>query len=63
VSAARQWAWPIALNLLIVFGLLAALLGQTPSWWAASWLALSMPLVAIFRYWPLRQLFERKPRS
>ncbi len=56
----RQWRWPIMIAVLTAFGLLSALLGEGGVWWWLSWAALSVPLVVIARYWPLRRLFERK---
>lgn len=36
---------------LTIFGLLAALLGQTEGWWIVSWIALSIPLGVIAVRW------------
>lgn len=36
---------------LTLFGLLAALLGQTEGWWIVSWIALSIPLAVIALRW------------
>lgn len=38
------WRWPVLLAVLNVFGLLAALIGQTGIWLALSWIALTIPL-------------------
>ncbi|MET4898743.1 hypothetical protein RN629_16605 [Sphingomonadaceae bacterium jetA1] len=62
-SFARQWRWPIVIAVLTVFGLLSALIGQGGVWWWLSWAALAAPLLVVARYWPLRQLFERKTRA
>ncbi|WP_424630660.1 hypothetical protein [Bradyrhizobium sp. SYSU BS000235] len=43
------WRWPLLLAALTVFGLLAALIGQSGLWWPASWIALAMPLIVIVR--------------
>ncbi len=43
----RVWRWPIVIAILIVFGLLAALLGHDGIWRVLSWTALAMPLVVI----------------
>ena len=45
----RVWKWPLVLATLTLFGLLAALLGQTEGWWIVSWLCLAVPLLAIAR--------------
>ncbi len=47
-SAIRIWAWPVVLAALSLFGLLSALLGQGGIWWLLSWIALGIPLFAIF---------------
>ena len=39
------WRWPALLAVLSVFGLLAALIGQTGIWLPLSWIALTIPLV------------------
>jgi hypothetical protein len=44
----ERWRMPLLLALLIVFGLLAALLG-TGIWHVLSWLALSTPLIVLYR--------------
>ncbi len=41
-------AWPVVLAALSLFGLLSALLGQGGIWWLLSWIALGIPLFAIF---------------
>ena len=38
------WRWPALLAALSVFGLLAALIGQTGIWLPLSWIALTVPL-------------------
>ncbi|MGY8710358.1 hypothetical protein RAD16_31880 [Bradyrhizobium sp. 18BD] len=38
------WRWPALLAVLSVFGLLAALIGQTGVWLPLSWIALTIPL-------------------
>jgi len=38
------WRWPVLLAALSVFGLLAALIGQTGIWLPLSWIALTIPL-------------------
>ena len=38
------WRWPVLLAALSVFGLLAALIGQTGVWLPLSWIALTIPL-------------------
>lgn len=38
------WRWPVLLAALSVFGLLAALIGQTGIWLPLSWIALIIPL-------------------
>lgn len=43
----RQWLWPIVLGGAIVFGLLAALVGEGGIWWALSWVMLAVPLLVI----------------
>jgi hypothetical protein len=46
----QLWGWPIALAALSLFGLFAALLGQTVFWWALSWVALAAPVgVVLYR--------------
>ncbi len=45
----RIWRMPLALAALIVFGLLAALLG-TGGWHVASWAALLAPFVVLTRF-------------
>ncbi|ABD07966.1 hypothetical protein RPB_3270 [Rhodopseudomonas palustris HaA2] len=45
----RQWSWPVVLAALTVFGLFAALVGEGGIWLVASWVALSIPLLAIMR--------------
>jgi len=62
-SFSRQWSWPFGLAVLTMFGLLSALLGEGGIWWWLSWTALTMPLLVVARYWPLRRLFQRKSRS
>lgn len=54
----RVWAWPAVMAALTIFGLLASLLGTSGPWWWASWIALSVPLLTILRYWVLRRLFR-----
>jgi hypothetical protein len=49
-QAVRIWRWPIAFAILIVAGLLSALLGQTVSWHAVAWVALTVPLCVIVFY-------------
>ncbi len=46
-SFQRIWRWPLAVALLITFGLLSALLGQGGVWWLLSWVALAIPLLLI----------------
>ena len=43
----RQWLRPIVLSVVTVFGLLAALIGETGVWWALSWLMLAAPLLVM----------------
>jgi hypothetical protein len=43
----QVWAWPVALAVLGVLGLLSALLGQGGLWWALSWIALATPLIVV----------------
>jgi len=43
-SLAVIWRWPALLAALSVFGLLAALIGQTGMWLPLSWGALTIPL-------------------
>ncbi|MBR0821363.1 hypothetical protein [Bradyrhizobium liaoningense] len=43
-SLALIWRWPALLAALSVFGLLAALIGQTGIWLPLSWGALTIPL-------------------
>ncbi|MDE1146447.1 MAG: hypothetical protein PW843_07465 [Azospirillaceae bacterium] len=43
----QVWAWPVALGVLTVFGLLSALLGEHGVWWVLSWVTLAAPLVVI----------------
>ncbi|MCK1395255.1 hypothetical protein [Bradyrhizobium sp. 1] len=43
-SLAMIWRWPSLLAVLSVFGLLAALLGQTGIWLPLCWGALTIPL-------------------
>jgi hypothetical protein len=45
----RLWAMPLLLAVLILFGLLAALLG-TGIWYLLSWVALIVPVLVIVRY-------------
>ena len=45
----KIWGMPFVLAVVIVFGLLAALLG-TGFWHLLSWAALTLPLVLILRY-------------
>lgn len=56
----RVWTWPIVMAVLTLFGLLASLLGAEGPWWWASWIALSIPLLAALRFWLLRRFFKRK---
>lgn len=58
----RQWGWPIGLAVLTMLGLFSALIGESGVWWWLSWAALSVPLLIIARYWPLRRFLERKSR-
>jgi hypothetical protein len=46
-SFRRQWLWPIMLGVVTIFGLLAALIGESGIWWALSWLMLAVPLVVM----------------
>ena len=39
-----QWRWPIVLGVLTLAGLVVALLGEGGAYWAAAWIALSIPL-------------------
>jgi len=56
------WNWPVGVAVFTMAGLLSALLGEsTVSRWF-SWLSLSIPLLLIVRFWPLRRLFDRKVR-
>jgi hypothetical protein len=48
-SFRRLWGMPLLMAVLIIFGLLAALLG-TGVWHVLSWIALSVPVVVIIRY-------------
>jgi len=59
----RIWGWPILLVVLTTGGLVSALVDERL--WASilSWIGLGLPIALIFRYWPLRRLFDRKPRS
>ncbi|MBR1175466.1 hypothetical protein JQ617_16005 [Bradyrhizobium sp. KB893862 SZCCT0404] len=41
------WRWPVLLAALSVFGLLAALIGQTGIWLPLSWVALTIPLAVV----------------
>lgn len=41
------WRWPLLLAVLTVVGLLSALLGEGGPFWFVSWIALSIPLLAI----------------
>jgi hypothetical protein len=45
----RLWGMPLVLVILILFGLLAALLG-TGIWHPLSWMALSVPMLTIAWY-------------
>ena len=46
-SSGRIWLWPALIAVLTVFGLLAALLGQSSVWSMCSWIALAVPLAVI----------------
>ena len=46
-SLRQIWRWPALLAFLTIFGLVAALIGQTQFWWALSWIALAAPLAVI----------------
>lgn len=59
----RQWRAPLGIAFASIVGLLSALLGEGGVWWWISWITLSLPLVIVLRYWPLRRLVNRKPRS
>jgi len=41
------WRWPTLLAALTLVGLLSALLGEGGAFWIVSWIALSIPLLAI----------------
>lgn len=56
----RVWGWPAVLGATTLAGLLAALLGEGGAWWAVSWIALSLPLLAIVVAWR-RSLRHRPP--
>ena len=43
----KVWRWPMLLAVLTVVGLLSALLGEGGPFWFVSWIALSLPLLAI----------------
>jgi hypothetical protein len=43
----KCWRWPTLLAALTVVGLLSALLGGGGAFWFVSWIALSIPLLAI----------------
>lgn len=43
----KCWRWPTLLAALTVAGLLSALLGEGGAFWLVSWIALSIPLLAI----------------
>ena len=43
----KVWRWPTLLAALTVIGLLSALLGEGGPFWFVSWIALSIPLLAI----------------
>lgn len=57
----RQWSAPLVIALTTAFGLFSALLSEGGVWWVLSWIALSLPLLVVLRYWPVRRLFNRKP--
>lgn len=43
----KCWRWPLVLAVLTLVGLLSALLGDGGPFWLVSWIALSIPLLAI----------------
>mgnify|MGYP003583954575 CR=1 FL=1 len=43
----KCWRWPLVLAVLTLVGLLSALLGDGGPFWLMSWIALSIPLLAI----------------
>lgn len=53
ITRPSLWGMPILLAVLILFGLLAALLG-TGIWHGLSWLALTIPVLVCLRFalWP-----------
>jgi hypothetical protein len=46
-SFVQIWRWPTLIATLVVFGLLAALIGHDGAWLALSWIALSVPFMII----------------
>lgn len=56
------WNWPVGVAVLTMAGLLSALLGESLASKCFSWISLSIPLLLIVRFWPLRRLFDRKVR-